>query len=59
VFSARQFDSDITDGRFPHAALARTGRRLLAVTCDVRTSRDVGMTLGELAEALVALGARR
>jgi Phosphodiester glycosidase len=54
---ARQFDSDITDGRFPRAALARTGRRLLAVACDGRTTGDVGMTLGELAESLVVLGA--
>jgi hypothetical protein len=54
---ARQFDSDITDGRFPRAALARTGRRLLAVACDGRTDGDAGMTLGELAEALVGLGA--
>jgi hypothetical protein len=54
---ARQFDSDITDGRFPRAALASTGRRLLAVACDGRTPRDAGMTLEELAEALVALGA--
>ncbi len=53
---ARQFDSDITDGRYPRAALARAGGRLLAVACDGRTRRDAGMTLGELAEALVALG---
>jgi hypothetical protein len=54
---ARQFDSDITDGRYPRAALARAGRRLLAVACDGRTRRDAGMTLAELAEALVGLGA--
>lgn len=54
---ARQFDSDITDGRFPRAALACSGQRLLAVACDGRNHRDAGMTLGELAEALVALGA--
>jgi len=54
---ARQFDSDITDGRFPRAAVARTSRRLLAVACDGRTDSDAGMTLGELAHALVALGA--
>jgi hypothetical protein len=54
---ARQFDSDITDGRFPRAALASTGGRLLSVACDGRTDGDAGMTLGELAEALVALGA--
>jgi hypothetical protein len=56
---ARQFDSDITDGRFPRAALASTGRRLLAVACDGRTEKDAGMTVGELAEALVALGAEQ
>lgn len=54
---ARQFDSDITDGRYPRAALARTRDRLLAVACDGRSQRDAGMTLAELAEALVALGA--
>jgi len=56
---ARQFDSDITDGRFPRAALALAGARLLAVACDGRTDRDAGMTLDELAQALVALGAEQ
>jgi hypothetical protein len=55
---AEQFDSDITDGRYPRAALALTGDRLLAVTCDGRNRRDAGMTLRELADALLALGAR-
>lgn len=54
---ARQFDSDITAGRYPRAALAIAGDRLLAVACDGRAQRDAGMTLGELADALVALGA--
>lgn len=54
---ARQFDSDITAGRYPRAALAVAGDRLLAVACDGRTDRDVGMTLGELADVLVELGA--
>ena len=54
---ARQFDSDITDGRYPRAALARTGQRLFALACDGRNQRDAGMTLEELADALVALGA--
>jgi Phosphodiester glycosidase len=53
---ARQFDSDITDGRFPRAALARTSQHLLAVACDGRTDSDAGMTLDELAQALVSLG---
>lgn len=54
---AHQFDSDITAGRYPRAALAITHDRLLAVACDGRTRRDAGMTLPELADALVALGA--
>jgi hypothetical protein len=54
---ARQFDSDITVGRYPRAALATAGNRVLAVACDGRSPRDAGMTLGELASALVALGA--
>jgi hypothetical protein len=59
-FSAgsRQFDSDITVGRYPRAALAITDDCLLAVACDGRSDRDAGMTLPELADALVALGAR-
>jgi hypothetical protein len=55
--AAHQFDSDITEGRYPRAALALTGERLLLVACDGRTDRDVGMTLAELAHALVQLGA--
>jgi Phosphodiester glycosidase len=55
----RQFDSDITAGRYPRAALALLdGRRMLAVACDGRADDEAGLTLGELAEALVALGAR-
>jgi hypothetical protein len=54
---AHQFDSDITCGRYPRAALASAGDRLLAVACDGRTRRDAGMTLIELADALVGLGA--
>jgi hypothetical protein len=54
---AHQFDSDITAGRYPRAALALAGERVLAVACDGRTLSDAGMTLGELANALVGLGA--
>jgi exopolysaccharide biosynthesis protein len=60
-FSAgsRQFDSDITAGRYPRAALALTrSRRMLAVACDGRADHEAGMSLAELAETLVALGAR-
>lgn len=55
--AAHQFDSDITDGRYPRAALALAGDRLLLIACDGRTDRDAGMTLPELAHALVKLGA--
>src|SRR5437764_8449884 len=54
---AHQFDSDITRGRYPRAALAVAGERLLAVACDGRTSKDAGMTLTELADAFLELGA--
>ena len=54
---AHQFDSDITAGRHPRAALAVTGEHLLAVACDGRTRDDAGMTLEELADELISLGA--
>jgi hypothetical protein len=58
-FSAgsRQFDSDITQGRYPRAALAVAGDRILAVACDGRADREAGLTLAELAAALRDLGA--
>lgn len=56
--AAHQFDSDISDGRHPRAALALTGDQLLAVACDGRHPDEAGMTLGELAGALLRLGAR-
>jgi len=55
--AAHQFDSDITLGRYPRAALGIAGERLLAVACDGRTHDDAGMTLAELADALLELGA--
>jgi hypothetical protein len=54
---AHQFDSDITRGRYPRAALALAGDFLLAIACDGRTAHDAGMTLAELAQTLVDLGA--
>ena len=55
---AAQFDSDISEGRHPRSALAITEDRLLAVACDGRSDDEAGMTLDELAAALLALGAR-
>jgi Phosphodiester glycosidase len=54
---AHQFDSDITRGRYPRAALAMAGEELLAVVCDGRSPREAGLTLAELADALIELGA--
>jgi Phosphodiester glycosidase len=54
-----QFDSDITDGRHPRAALGVGGGLLLAVACDGRSADDAGMTLGELAGQMAALGAEQ
>lgn len=53
-----QFDSDITAGRHPRSALALTDTHLLAVTCDGRHWDEAGLTLDELADELVALGAQ-
>jgi len=55
---ARQFDADITDGRYPRAALGVSADNLLALTCDGRAEDEAGLSLAELAEVLVALGAR-
>jgi hypothetical protein len=53
----RQFDSDITAGRYPRAALGVGQGLLLAVACDGRGSDDAGVTLVELATLMVSLGA--
>src|SRR5215207_13310 len=45
-FSAgsRQFDSDITAGRYPRAALGLTERELIAVVCEGRADEEAGLT---------------
>lgn len=54
---AAQFDSDITAGRYPRAALGMNGSQLIAAVCDGRTSDDAGLTLDEMAVAMLDLGA--
>jgi Phosphodiester glycosidase len=55
---ARQFDSDITDGRYPRAALGISEEWLVAVACDGRRSNvDGGLSMLELAKVMVELGA--
>ncbi len=58
-FSAgsRQFDSDITEGRYPRAALGLGERELIAVVCEGRADDEAGLTMAELAEAMAELGA--
>jgi len=51
-----QFDSDITDGRYPRAALGLAAGRMYAVACDGRSRHDAGLTLEELAALMAALG---
>jgi hypothetical protein len=53
---ARQFDSDITHGRHPRAALGLAPERIVAVACDGRSRHDAGLTLEELASVMARLG---
>ena len=53
-----QFDSDITQGRHPRAALGIDDNVLIVVACDGRADHEAGLTLPELARLMVALGAR-
>jgi hypothetical protein len=56
---AEQFDSDITQGRYPRAALGMSESELVALACDGRASDEAGLTLAELAETMAALGCRQ
>lgn len=56
--AAEQFDSDITVGRHPRAALGCDGEHLIALACEGRANDEAGLTLDELAATMVALGAR-
>jgi hypothetical protein len=52
-----QFDSDITEGRYPRAALGLSERELIAIVCEGRADDEAGLNMGELARAMVDLGA--
>jgi Phosphodiester glycosidase len=55
---AGQFDSDISEGRYPRAALGVSSDSFVTLACDGRRSNvDGGLSLLELAEAMVELGA--
>ena len=53
-----QFDSDIRDGRHPRAALGIHDDLLIALVCDGRAGDEAGLTLPELAQLMIGLGAR-
>lgn len=53
-----QFDSDISDGRHPRAALGIDDDRLIAVVCDGRADDEAGLALPELARLMAGMGAR-
>lgn len=53
-----QFDSDITAGRHPRAALGIDDDRLLAVATEGRAPHEAGLTLAELATLMADLGAQ-
>jgi hypothetical protein len=55
---ADQFDSDITVGRHPRAALGCDGERVIALVCEGRADGEAGLTLDELASTMAGLGAR-
>jgi exopolysaccharide biosynthesis protein len=57
--ASQQFDSDITRGRYPRAALGTSDHELIAVACDGRARDEAGLTLAELAETMASLGSRR
>lgn len=52
-----QFDSDITDGRYPRAALGLSRTELIAAVCDGRAEDEEGLSLTELARVMADLGA--
>ncbi|CAN5697244.1 hypothetical protein BH23PAT2_BH23PAT2_03070 [soil metagenome] len=54
---AKQFDDDITKGRFPRAAIGINKDFVWSVVCDGRSDMDAGMTLEELAATFIMLGA--
>jgi Phosphodiester glycosidase len=56
--SSEQFDSDITRGRYPRAALGISDGELIAVACDGRAEDDAGLTLSELADTMLELGSQ-
>ena len=51
-----QFDSDITIGRYPRAAIGSDDQYIWSVVCDGRSQDEAGLTFSELADVMVDLG---
>jgi exopolysaccharide biosynthesis protein len=58
--TAEEFDQDLTASREPRLAIGLTADGgVIAVAADGRAPQDAGMTLWEMADLLVELGAQR
>jgi len=55
--TAEEFDQDLTADREPRVAIGRTADAVLAVAAEGRSPDEAGLTLWELADVLVDLGA--
>jgi len=55
--TCHEFDQDITASREPRLALALASDSIVAIAADGRSGDDVGLSLWELADLLVDLGA--
>lgn len=51
------FDSDITEGRYPRAALGLSREEIIAAACEGRDTEEAGLTLSELSGVMIGLGA--
>jgi len=57
VTDIANYDGDLTKGRFPRSALAISSEKVWAIAVEGRSEYDSGMTLVELADFAVSLGA--
>lgn len=55
--ASQQFDSDITIGRHPRAAIGLDDQHIWSIVCDGRRPEDTGLSLAELADVMMSLGA--
>ena len=57
--ASEQFDSDITVGRHPRAVIGVTNKKIICLVADGRSDTDDGLSLSELADLMISLGAIR